>query len=207
MSGAHLASALVGGASTPWKAAGFAVDAHGRIPFANGALEFTGTGEGLQGLSVAGVDGLPADIEGVPVRAGERVSAIEHPNGAFELDHVVIMTGSLERTSGVVTDLLGLELRRIRETPDVRQGFHRFADRGCIIEIVERPGFETVGLWGLVVNVDDIHAATALLGPEVIGLPKPAVQPGRFIATVRGSAGLGVAVAMMSPEPGPVTAG
>ena len=200
MSGAALASLLVGGSSEPWAACGFAVDDDGRIPFANGALEFTGSGDGLAGLVVAGVDGLPADIEGIPVRAGRRSGPIDHPNGAFALDHIVIMTDSLERTSEAVTGVLGLDLRRIRETPDVRQGFHRFPDRGCIIEIVERPGLETVGLWGLVVNVADIHAAAELLGPDRLGLPKAAVQPGRFIATVRSVAGLGVPVALMSPD-------
>jgi hypothetical protein len=198
---AGLASVLVGGTADAWTAVGFAVDETARIPFANGALEFTGSGAGLAGLSVSGVDDLAPDLEGVPLRAGDPAAAIEHPNGAFELDHVVIMTDSIDRTSAVIEATLGLEQRRIRETPDVRQAFHRFAERGCIIEVVERPGLDQVGLWGLVVNVVDLHEAAASLGPDVIGLPKPAVQPGRFIATVRGRAGLGVPTAFMTPNP------
>ena len=52
------------------------------------------------------------------------------------------MTDDLERTSNAVSAALGLELRRIRETADVRQAFHRFPDRGCIVEIVT-PGTGT----------------------------------------------------------------
>jgi hypothetical protein len=52
--------------------------------------------------------------------------------------------------------------------------------------------------WGLVLIVDDIEAACSHLGPDVIGAPKPAVQPSRLIATVRSGAGLGVPLALMS---------
>jgi len=52
--------------------------------------------------------------------------------------------------------------------------------------------------WGFVVTVADLDAAIAHLGPDVIGAAKPAVQPGRRIATVRSGAGLGVPLALMS---------
>jgi hypothetical protein len=39
----------------------------------------------------------------------------------------------------------------------------------------------------------------AALGPEVISLPKQAVQPGRSIATFRQGAGLGLPTALMTP--------
>jgi hypothetical protein len=53
--------------------------------------------------------------------------------------------------------------------------------------------------WGFVWNVADLHEVCERLGPEVISLPKAAVQPGRFIATVRGSVGLGLPLALMTP--------
>jgi hypothetical protein len=200
MSEVRLGSILVGGSADPWVTAGFAVDVYGRIPFVNGDLQFTDAGHGLTGLAVEGLDELSADIDGIPVGGGTTTPPIDHPNGAFELDHVVIMTDSLDRTSAAVEHVLGLERRRVRETAEVRQAFHRFADRGCIIEIVERPGLDQVGLWGLVVNVIDLDAAVELLGPDLIGAAKLAVQPGRRIATVRSGSGLGVAVAFMTPH-------
>jgi hypothetical protein len=44
--------------------------------------------------------------------------------------------------------------------------------------------------------VDDVDG----LDPELVGAPKGAVQPGRRIATVRPEAGLGTAVAFMTPR-------
>jgi hypothetical protein len=38
------------------------------------------------------------------------------------------------------------------------------------------------------------------LGPTLVSAPKPAVQPGRWIATVRAEAGLSVPLALMSDE-------
>ena len=82
------------------------------------------------------------------------------------------------------------------------QGFHRLGS--VILEVVERrlvdPDQRTgrATYWGLVVVVEDLEAAVAHLGPDVIGAAKPAVQPGRRIATVRSGAGLGVPLALMS---------
>jgi len=52
----------------------------------------------------------------------------------------------------------------------------------------------------LVINVDDLDAACALLGPERVSEPKDAVQPGRRIATIRSQVGLGTAVALMTQD-------
>ena len=83
----------------------------------------------------------------------------------------------------------------------MRQGFHRIGSGGLIVEIVERPEVtdRLARFWGVVVNVDDLDAACALLGAERIGQPKDAVQPGRRIATVRTGVGLGVPLALMTP--------
>ena len=141
-------------------------------------------------------------MDGVPVDVGADVAVGVHPNGAVELDHVVVMTDSIERTSAAFERALGLEQRRLRETETVRQAFHRFADapdgtRGCIVELVERQDLSSVDLWGLVVVVADIDRAVAA-SDGLVGPPKPAVQPGRRIATVPRTAGLPLAVALMS---------
>jgi catechol 2,3-dioxygenase-like lactoylglutathione lyase family enzyme len=199
----RLSALRCGDAAEAWEAIGFAVDAGGRIALANGAIELTGDGRGLTGLVVDGELGAPAEIEGIPIDRAPIVPGRDHPNGAFELDHVVVRTPDLETTSGVVADVLGLELRRIRETETVRQGFHRFPDqggvRGCIVEVVDDGRATETGLWGLVVNVEDLDAVVERLGPDLIGPPKPAVQAGRGIATIRRAAGLGVPLALMSP--------
>ncbi len=182
----------------PWTDLGFAVD-EGAVATANGAVLL-----GVSGLVVAGEGDLPTHLDGVPLSAGDVRAPLEHPNGAFELDHLVLLTDSLERTSAVIVDVLGLECRRVRETADVRQAFHRFDDetgaRGCVLELAETDRVAQATLMGVVFNLSDLHAAAERLGPDLVSAPKPAVQPGRHIATVRRTAGLPTAVALMTPD-------
>ena len=110
-------------------------------------------------------------------------------------------TPSLERTCGAIEAATGEPLKRVRDAgPGIRQGFHRFGE--VIVEVVERadlPADALAEFWGLVLVVEgDLLDLCDTLGPEVIGMPKPAVQKGRFIATVRGELGLGLPVALMT---------
>ena len=176
----------------------------GAVPFSNGALLLGGAG-----LVIADVppSALASELEGIPLSAGAEHEPVEHAGGAFELDHLVLLTDSLERTSEAVEAVLGLECRRVRETDTVRQAFHRFADvptgvsRGCIVEVVESDRVERTTLMGIVLNVTDLFEMADRFGPDVMGLPKPGVQRGRYISTVRRDVGLGIAVALMTPEP------
>jgi hypothetical protein len=72
-----------------------------------------------------------------------------------------------------------------------------------VLELVG--GRERPALWGLVVVVADLDACARDLGP-LLGDARPAVQPGRRIATVRREAGLPVALALMTPQPRPAAA-
>lgn len=192
----RLASVVVGGEPPAWEALGFAVVA-GVIPMANGAIEVDPAAAGPVALHIDGVDDLAADVDGVALRPGRTASPVEHPNGCFELDHVVIMTPSIDVTSAAIERVLGLPQRRVRETETVRQAFHRFDERGCIVELVERADIERPMLWGLVVNTVDLDGLVERAG-DLVGPPRAAVQPGRRIATVRSAARLGCAVAVMS---------
>lgn len=198
MSATRLASVRLRGDADAWTALGLVADATGRFAFANGTID---VGEHASSLLIDGALELPADVDGVAVAAGEIIAPTEHPNGAFELDHIVVTTDSLERTSAAFEHGLGLVQRRVRETPTVRQAFHRFADeggsRGCIIEVVENARVDGAALWGVVLNVVDLDRLTAAAG-ELLGAPRPAVQPGRQIVTVGREAGVGAAVAFMS---------
>lgn len=188
----------IGVPDTPgaWAAIGCTV-IDGAVPLANGALLL-----GVEGIVVA--DPVPAtDLEGVPLAVAPVRDPAAHPSGAVELDHLVLLTDSLERTSEVVDATLGLECRRVRDEGSVRQAFHRFADaggsRGCIIELVESDRIDRTTLMGVVLNVTDLFELAEHLGPEVMSHPKPAVQRGRWISAVRRDVGLGTAVALMTP--------
>jgi len=91
----------------------------------------------------------------------------------------------------------------VREAGEIRQGFHRVGGPGgLIVEVVERESLteDSASLWGFVLVLDDISATCATLGRDVVSEPRPAVQPGRSIATVRTDVGLGVPLALMSPD-------
>ena len=154
------------------------------------------------GLISWSIDGLVAsgDIDGIPTNSVAHGGGTESesPLGITGIDHIVINTDNLERTSDAIARATGCELRRIREVnDDMRQGFHRLGS--VIVEIVERTGAPAgASLWGVVFNVADIDRACEWLGPDVVSPPKDAVQEGRRIATVRAIAGLGAPVALMS---------
>ncbi|HWX74150.1 MAG TPA: hypothetical protein VNZ05_02525, partial [Solirubrobacteraceae bacterium] len=55
-------------------------------------------------------------------------------------------------------------------------------------------------LWGLALTVSDLDETLASLARQT-SEPRPAVQPGRRIASLRRSAGLAIPLALMTPAP------
>jgi hypothetical protein len=193
-----------------WAALGFAVE--GDLCSVGGVrIRLAGRDAGtglvrwaLSGLAREELDGLSTE------RAADREpsDAPPHPNGVTTLDHVVAITPALERTV-VALQAAGLDLRRIREQPTPagapRQAFFRLGP--VILEVVQEPpeAVDAAGgpdrpafFWGLAFRVADIDATVERLG-EHVSAARPAVQPGRRIATVRRSAGLALPVALMTP--------
>lgn len=194
------------GDADAWRSIGLTVSADGMIPLIGTALRVVaptpGGPTGLLRWALSGIDAGIDSIDGVAtdIVATRPPQYADHELGATDLDHVVVMTSDLERTTAAIADATGCELKRVRDVGPIRQGFHRIGRGGLIVEVVHHQDDHRAHaeLWGLVVNVDDIDAAFELLGPERLSPPKDAVQPGRRIATVRGDVGLGTAVALMS---------
>ena len=186
-----------------WEALGFRVEADAAIVLGGVRLTLGAPGEGIVAWTLTGISARVGDIDGlatgVAAPAGPEPSA--HPNRALALDHVVVLTPDFERTAGAL-EQAELPLRRIRDAGGFRQGFRRLGP--AILELVEAVGAPAgpARFWGLVAIVEDLDGLAARLGDRV-GAVKPAVQPGRRIATARTSAGLGPALAFMSPEPEP----
>jgi hypothetical protein len=192
----------VGGPVEPWARLGLTV-VDGTVPlFGTGIRIDTSLEPGIGRWELSGFAGDVVDVDGLAtvVVAPATPMLAEHPIGAVGLDHVVVTTDSLERTSEAIARVTEAPLKRIREVGELRQGFHRVGG-GLIVEVVEHAGLPVgpAWFWGLVLNVEDLDAAAAHIGPDAISEPRPAVQPGRTIATVRETAGLGVPVALMSP--------
>lgn len=203
---ARVGELVVASAVEPWQRIGLlVVDGVAQVGTVRMRFVPPGSTAAERGLVAWGlVDSATAetDIDGL---ATTHVGPIEgeapaHPLGIAGFDHVVVNTSSLERTCGAIEAATGAPLKRVRDAgPGIRQGFHRLGE--VIVEVVESPRVTApvASFWGLVWNVHDLHDVCDRLGPDVIGLPKAAVQPGRFIATVRADVGLGLPLALMTP--------
>ncbi|MFK8024478.1 MAG: VOC family protein [Ilumatobacter sp.] len=204
----------VAGDPDVWRSLGLVVSDDGLIPLMGTCIRIVDSTSIDAGMSESGSTGLVGwAFSGVDEEAAGFVDGLltdvvdpagplfaAHELGASGLDHVVVMTNDLDRTSSAVEAATGCERRRVREVGSMRQGFHRIGRGGLIVEIVERGEVEsaTASFWGLVLNVDDLDAACDLVGEGRISEPKDAVQPGRRIATVSNDVGLGLPVALMT---------
>ena len=184
-----------------WSAAGFRVE-DGECRVSRVTLRLTGKG------ARRGIVDWTLGEDGPPYADGATADAAgPHPNGVVQIDHVVMLTPDLDRTVAEL-ESQGFDLRRRREAPtpggSTRQAFFRAGEP--ILEVVLAPEGSSVArdpsgasrLWGLAFGVDDLDRTAQSLG-DLLGEQRDAVQPGRRIATLRGEAGLGPAIAFMSP--------
>jgi hypothetical protein len=188
---------VVADAPRAWEELGFRVDADvcriGTVPL---RLAGTDAGHGIVEWSLQGaaqaVEGLPTRVVDEPPEAAS--DRVEHPNGALQLDHVVVATGEMARTIASV-EAAGIPLRRLREDRPRRMAFFRLGE--VILELVEGEEGTPPSFWGLVVVVKDLDGVAADLGDR-LGEPHDAVQPGRRIASLREGSGVTPPLAFMS---------
>lgn len=210
MSGPILTGLEVGDAPDAWRGAGFAVDEHGRCVIGHVAIDLIGTdtGRGIRRWRFDTVTG--DDLDGLHLAAAASApdAAPVHPNGVVGIDHLVVLTPNHDRTTAAF-EAVGIDLRRVRETDQygfpAEQRFFRAGE--VILEVIgpatAEPGDDRpAAFFGLAHTVDSLDATAGLLG-EHLGTIKPAVQPGRRIATLRHrDLHLSVATALMSGPAG-----
>lgn len=196
-----------------WAAIGFALEGRTCV-IGDVRIHLVGADSASAGLNGWSLRAIEAnELDGLPTRSSDREPPGEqpaHPNGVTAVDHVVAITPELQRSVSSL-EAAGLDLRRIREEPTPagapRQAFFRLG--ATILEVVQEPddAVERGGVdrpaffWGLALIAPDLDETVAGLGNQVSAV-RPAVQPGRRIATLRRSAGLSLPVALMTP---PVT--
>ena len=201
----RLVALHVGGALTPWKAIGLTFD-DSTCPLADVDVVVSGETPGLHGWTIDVGRDETVEIDGILTHLVSGTSARNMPSSigrqtVLGLDHVVVNTDNIDRTTEAITEALGLEVRRERQLGNgAVQRFHKLEN--TIIEVVAGPHITQPGasLWGMVASVNDLFDLAMELGDEVTSQPKKATQPGRYISTVRGSVGLGVPFALMTPH-------
>jgi hypothetical protein len=191
-----------------WAAVGFNVrDGRVKAHSVMLTLGIAPQGGGIVAWTLAGSEGA-GDVGGLATRWLDRGSAMYRPapaagHGIRSLDHVVVATPVFDAFAAELDDR-GIPLRRFDEVRGARMGFRRLG--GPILEVVEAPEAEATAFWGMTFSVlsppggvdslDELCARS-----RFVGEPRPAVQPGRRIATVAHEAGLSTRVAFIDPEP------
>lgn len=196
-------SLFLGDQPEAWADAGFRVDGDTCV-IGETRVVCTGDGAGPDRWSLRPLDDpLPDSIDGIATTSSQAPvpAPVIHPNHVVGLDHVVLRSPDLDRTTAAF-EALGVRCRRIRDVPGSRPVQQRFFRMGpVIIELVGPPspsGDGPASVWGLACTVDDLDAAAAVLG-DACSRPKDAVQPGRRIATVRHERlGISLPIALMS---------
>ena len=204
----------VGDDAVDWESLGFAVD-DAVATVGTVRLRFAGSddkrGRGIVGWTLRGGGAPTGDVDGLPTAyavagsddaGGEPPSGARHPNGVTHIDHIVVMTPDLDRTTAALATV-GLEPRRTREAGTGRlQRFFRLGE--VILELVgpaAPAGDAPASFWGLAFTVADIDATASHLAGR-IGEPRDVVQQGRHIATVRTGDEVSVPIALMSAADG-----
>jgi hypothetical protein len=191
-----------------WIRAGFSVDADAvcRVGGVRIRLVGRGRGTGIVGWSLRGLPpgSSPGDLDGVPTTRSGGVSAAPaaHANGVTAIDHIVLLSPDLGRTTESLA-AVGVDPRRERDGElggrSIRQIFFRLGE--VILEVVgspQTPGEGPSALWGITYVVADIDATASYFG-DLTTPVKDAVQPGRRITTLRNhELGISVRSAMIS---------
>ncbi len=194
---------VVGDEAAVWESLGFVVD-DGRCRVGAVDVVFDPTvGKGIRKWTLVGEG--PDAVDGVPTAWSETglEAAVVHPNGIFEIDHVVLTSPDHQRTIDAFEGL-GVPARRQRETgtygAPMLQTFFRLGQP--ILELIgpkEPTGDQPARFFGLAFTSEDLELTGKTMG-DVLHASKDAVQPGRRIATLDKGAGSTIGIAIMSPH-------
>ena len=161
---------LVGDPPEAWEAAGFTVDDDGSCRIGQVRVRLVGRdgGKRILGWSLRGAPAArlaDGTFDGIPTTASDAapVEPASHPNGSLYIDHVVLLTPDLARTTEALATI-GVTPRGERDSDTygapMRQVFFRLGE--VILELIgqiDAAGEGAPGFFGLAVTVDDLDAA------------------------------------------------
>ncbi len=170
---------------------------------ADSGIDHVAFDSGAAALPRSGLMLAPADHLGLPIALFPPMTPPPPPAGPVEcIDHLVIGSGNSGAVAEHFATAFGLEIKRkmIRPGTSAQLAFGKLHD--VVIEFAGPPepkaGPVEANFWGLVLTVKEIEAVVASIRAAGYdcGEPKPAVQPGAKIATIKGNTG-GVPLAII----------
>ncbi len=199
----ELVGLQVGDDPEAWRAAGFAVDGD-RFSVGGVTIELTGS-PGPRGLLAWSLDHPePFSVDGLShVELVRPAAPADHANGACAVDHVVISTPNVQRTTDAL-DRLGITPRRTVEGVRGRDLLYRFFLLGtCALEVIgprEPSGDDPARFAGVAFTAPDLEVVRE--ATEAAGEVQDAVQPGRRIVSLaHARLGISVPTAFLTPRP------
>lgn len=195
---------IVGDEASVWEALGFTVaDNRCRVGHVDVVFD-PSVGKGIRRWTLVGEG--PEQLEGVPTEWS--TDPLEptgvHPNGIYEIDHVVLTTPDIQRTIDTMASV-AVPALRTRETDTygapMMQVFFKLGQP--ILELIgpkEPAGEQPARFFGLAFTADDLELTGKAMG-GALHASKDAVQPGRRIATLDKAAGSTIAITIMTPDP------
>ncbi len=200
---AVLRELIVGDEPEVWASLGFTMDGD-RCRVGHVDIVFDpSVGKGIRKWNLVGEG--PEDVDGIPTTWSDDGLDVAptHPNGIFEIDHVVVSSPDIPRTIASFAKV-GVPALRERETgtygAPMVQVFFRLGQP--ILELIgpkEPQGDKPARFFGLAFTSEDLELTAKAMGGALHG-SKDAVQPGRRIATLDKSAGSTIGFAVMSPH-------
>jgi hypothetical protein len=199
----RLVGLVVGDGPSTWRAAGFTV-AGGLVDVGGVRIRLAGraAGTGILGWGSAppwdgAIDGLPTSPS--PPVEEEPEARAAHPNGVTALDHIVVTTPDVERTTAALAEARVLARRTVEGARGDAAVLYRFFLLGtCILEVVGpvvATGAGPARFAGLAFTTRAIDGLGAIATE-----PRQAVQPGRRIAILRRDVGASVPIAFLTPR-------
>ena len=195
----QIAALAIGDPPDLWASLGFVVE--GDAAHVSGIRHVLGSSEpGIRGWSLRNFAGDALDGLAFTLPSAPAEPTPPHPNGVIALDHLVFSTPDMGRTIENC-EASGIDLRRTRNTSRGMQAFFKLGE--VILEVVgprAPAGNGPPRCSGLAWTVAEPEATAAFFGDRLRPF-KPAVQPGRTIATLDRAVGSTVPQAFLSPEP------
>lgn len=203
---AEVSELVIGAEPAAWQRVGLPSE-EGVAELGGIRLVFDPARRGIASIGVVGfagdADAMTAAFDGLPVHPASPAIGVTTVNemSAVAVELISIASSSAERTTRALEAVTGRPGSGVGLHKGMVMGYSPLgATQAEVLEDAAAPA-EAVTVGGMILIVTDIDALSARLGPDLLSVPRRAVQYGRRISAFRPAADLGAPIAVMTPAP------